>query len=71
MRSIKTHLTVTLLWFMLLPSGLIGATTYWLAYNGIKENRIKDVGYLAEARHEELRMRLRRDNQRGKAFWIV
>jgi PAS domain S-box-containing protein len=53
---------------MLLPSGLIGATTYWLAYSGIKENRIKDVGYLAEARHEELRMRLRRDNQRGKAL---
>jgi PAS domain S-box-containing protein len=53
---------------MLLPSGLIGATTYWLIYNGIKENRIKDVGYLAEARHEELRLRLRRDNQRGQAL---
>jgi PAS domain S-box-containing protein len=53
---------------MLLPSGLIGATTYWFVYNSIKENRVKDVGYLAEARHEELRMRLRRDNQRGKAL---
>jgi len=53
---------------MLLPSGLIGAMTYWLAYSSIKENRIKDVGYLAEARHEELRMRLLRDNQRGKAL---
>jgi len=53
---------------MLLPSGLIGVTSYWLAYSGIKENRIKDVGYLAEARHEELRLRLRRDNLRGKAL---
>jgi len=68
MRSIKTHLTVTLLWFMLLPTGLIGATTYWFLYNGIKENRIKDVGYLAEARHEELRMHLRKDDQYGKAL---
>jgi len=68
MRSIKTHLTITLLLFMLLPTGLIGATTYWLVYNGIKENRIKDVGFLAEARHEELRMRLHRDDQRGKAL---
>jgi len=68
MRSIKTHLTVTLLWFMLLLTGLIGATTYWFVYSSIKENRIKDVGYLAEARHEELRMRLRKYDQYGKAL---
>ncbi|MGZ5009983.1 MAG: PAS domain S-box protein [Methylobacter sp.] len=68
MRSIKTHLTITLLLFMLLPTGLIGTTTYWLIYNGIKENRIKDVGYIADARHEELRMHLHRDDQRGKAL---
>jgi PAS domain S-box-containing protein len=53
---------------MLLPTGLIGATTYWLIYNGIKENRIKDVGYIADARYEELCMRLRRDDQRSKAL---
>ena len=68
MRSIKTHLTVTLLLFMLLPTGLIGATAYWFIYNGIKENRIKEVDYIADARHEELRLRLRRDDQRGQAL---
>ncbi len=68
MRSIKTHLTVTLLLCILLPTGLIGATAYWFVYNDIRENRIKDVGHIADARHEELRMRLHRDNEHGKAL---
>ncbi|TAK60997.1 MAG: PAS domain S-box protein, partial [Methylobacter sp.] len=68
MRSIKTHLTVALLLCILLPTGLIGATAYWFLYNGIRENRIKDVGDIAEVRYEELRIRLHRDNERGKAL---
>ncbi len=66
MRSIKTHLTVTLLLCILLPTGLIGATACWSVYNGIRENRIKDVGHIALVRYEELRMRLHRDNERSK-----
>ncbi|HEY8034612.1 MAG TPA: EAL domain-containing protein [Methylobacter sp.] len=68
MRSIKTHLTVTLLLCILLPTGLIGATAYWFVYNEIKESRIENVGHIADARHEELRMQLNRDNERGKAL---
>ncbi len=68
MKSIKTHLTVTLLLCILLPTGLIGATAYWFVYNDIRENRIKDVGHIADARYEELRMRLHRDNERSKAL---
>lgn len=66
MRSIKTHLTVALLLCILLPTGLIGATAYWFVYNSIKENRIESVGHIADTRYEELRMRLLRDNERGK-----
>ncbi|TRW95125.1 EAL domain-containing protein [Candidatus Methylobacter oryzae] len=68
MRSIKTHLTVTLLLCILLPTGLIGATAYWFVYNSIKENRIKDVGRVADTRYEELRTHLQKDNERGKAL---
>lgn len=68
MRSIKTHLTVTLLLCILLPTGLIGATAYWFVYNEIKESRIESVGHIADARHEELRMQLSRDSERGKAL---
>jgi diguanylate cyclase (GGDEF)-like protein/PAS domain S-box-containing protein len=66
MRSIKTHLTVTLLLCILLPTGLIGAAAYWSVSNSIRENRIKDVGLIADARYEELRMRLHEYNERGK-----
>ncbi|HEY8097373.1 MAG TPA: PAS domain S-box protein, partial [Methylobacter sp.] len=68
MRSIKTHLTVTLLLCILLPTGLIGATAYWFAFNCIKENRIEDVGQIAEVRYETMRMQLHKDNERGKVL---
>ncbi|WP_333875841.1 EAL domain-containing protein [Methylobacter sp.] len=68
MRSIKTHLTVTLLLCLLLPTGLIGAAAYWFVYDDIRENRIKDVGHIADARHEELRVQLHRNNEHGKAL---
>lgn len=67
-RSIKTHLTVTLLLCILLPTGLIGVTAYWFVYNEIKESRIENVGHIADARHEELRIHLSRDNERSKAL---
>ncbi|TAN67808.1 MAG: EAL domain-containing protein [Methylobacter sp.] len=66
MRSIKAHLTVTLLLCILLPTGLIGASAYWFVYNNIKENRIESVGQIADARYEELHIRLNRDNERNK-----
>ncbi len=66
MRSIKTHLTVALLLCILLPAALISATAYWFVYNSIKENRIEGVGHIAATRYEELRMRLHKDNERGK-----
>ena len=51
---------------ILLPTGLIGATACWFVYNGIRENRIENVGQIANARYEALRMRLYEDNQRSK-----
>lgn len=66
MRSIKAHLTITLLLCILLPTGLIGASAYWFVYNHIKENRIEGVGQVADARYEELHIRLHRDNERSK-----
>ena len=68
MRSIKTHLTCVLLLCILLPTGLIGATACWFLYNGIRENSIEDVGRIAEARYEELRSRLDKDNERSKVL---
>ncbi len=68
MRSLKTHLTVTLLLCILLPAGLIGATAYWFLFNGIKENRIEGVGQVVDARYEAMRMKLYRDNERGKVL---
>lgn len=68
MRSIKTHLSCVLLLCILLPTGLIGVTACWFIYNSIRDNRIEDVGLIAEARHEELRMRLDKDNERGNVL---
>lgn len=68
MRSIKTYLTVTLLLCILLPTGLIGGTACWLMYNIIKENRIGNVGQVADARHEAMRLWLQDENDRGKAL---
>lgn len=50
---------------ILLPTGLIGATAYWSVCNSIRENRIKDVGLIADARYVELRTRLHEYNERG------
>jgi PAS domain S-box-containing protein len=47
---------------------LIGATTFWFIFNSIKEKRIEDVGQIAEARHEAMRTRLLRDNQRSQGL---
>ncbi|MFI3158328.1 MAG: PAS domain S-box protein [Methylococcaceae bacterium] len=68
MRSIKTHLTVTLLLCILLPGGLIGTTAYGLAFKTIRENRIEDVGQIADARYEAMRMRLLDYNERSKSL---
>ncbi|MGZ4968773.1 MAG: EAL domain-containing protein [Methylobacter sp.] len=68
MGSIKTHLTVTLLLCILVPTGLIGAAAYWFMYGSIKENRIEDVGYVADSRYEELRVHLHRINEQSKAL---
>ena len=68
MRSIKTHLTVALLLCILLPTGLIGATACWFVYDSIRESYIKDVGQIAEARYEELRLRLYEENERSKGL---
>jgi hypothetical protein len=67
-KSIKSHLTVTLLLCILLPTGLIGVAAYWFVYNDIMESRIQDVGRIADASHEELRMQLHRNNEHGKAL---
>jgi len=66
MRSIKTHLTAALLLCILLPTALIGTTACLLTYNSIRENRIKDVGQVADARYEELRLRLHDYDERGR-----
>ncbi|NOT12675.1 MAG: EAL domain-containing protein [Methylococcaceae bacterium] len=66
MRSIKSHLTTSLLLCLLLPTCLIGGTAYWFVFNVIKENRIGTVGQLADTRHEALRIRLHEDLQRSK-----
>ena len=55
-RSLKTHLTAALLLCILLPTGLIGGAAYWYVYNIVKENRIQDVGQIADARYEQLRI---------------
>lgn len=68
MRSIKVHLTVAFLLCILLPTGLIGATAYWFVFDSIKENRMESVEQIADARYEELRMRLYKDNERGRAL---
>jgi hypothetical protein len=68
MRSIKTHLTVTLLLCILLPTGLIGATAYWFVFNCIRENRIEDVGQIADMRYEAMQMQLHKDNERNKVL---
>jgi PAS domain S-box-containing protein len=65
MDSIKTHLTITLLLCILLPSCLIGGTTLWLLFSTIKEERIKSVGEVAQFRYERLREHLLQNNQRG------
>lgn len=53
---------------ILLPTGLIGTTAYWFVYNDIRENRIGDVGQIADVRYEEVRMRLHEYNERGKGL---
>ena len=65
MRSIKTQLTFTLLVCILLPTGLIAASAYWLVFNTISEQRINDVEHIADERYQAMRMQLQRDNERG------
>ncbi|MGZ5052723.1 MAG: PAS domain S-box protein [Methylobacter sp.] len=66
MRSIHTYLTATLLLCILLPTGLIGAAAYWFIYNDIRDDRINDVGEIADARYEELRLWLYERNEQGR-----
>jgi PAS domain S-box-containing protein len=66
MKSIKTHLTVTLLLCILLPSGLISATAFWFIFDTIKQERIQDVSQIAEARHQSLHEQLFEDNHRAQ-----
>ncbi|MGZ5052354.1 MAG: EAL domain-containing protein [Methylobacter sp.] len=66
MKSIKTHLTAALLLCILLPTALIGGVAYWFTYNNIRENRIQDVGQVADARYKELRLRLYDLDERGR-----
>ena len=68
MRSIKTHLTASLLLCILLPTGLLGGISCWLVYNIIKENRMEDVGQVAEMRHQEIRAWLDEADGRGKVL---
>lgn len=66
MRSIHTYLTGALLLCILLPTGLIGAAAYRFIYNDIRNDRINDVGEIADVRYDELRLWLYEHNQQGQ-----
>lgn len=66
--SLGAHLTRILLLALLLPTALIAWIAYDQMVDTIRTDRIRTVGYVAEARHEQLTRVLRRANGRAEAF---
>lgn len=66
--SLKTRLVVLTLLFLLLPTGILGYLGYDYLYDTIKNSNIRAVGYIADARHEQLNIMLKNTNERVSHF---
>lgn len=66
--SLKARLVLLTLLFLLLPTGILGYLGYNYLYNSIKTSNIRAVGYIADARHEQLNIMLKNSNERATHF---
>ena len=66
--SLESRLTLVLLSALLLPTALIGWFAYGQLAATIKTERIKTVGRVSDARHEQLAMRFHQSIARSRAF---
>ncbi|HLF95784.1 MAG TPA: hypothetical protein VI457_01450, partial [Methylococcaceae bacterium] len=68
LRSIKTHWTAVLLACFLGPALLIGGLHYRFEYSATRDSRIRDVGAMADVRHETFRVWLHHAHDAGQGF---
>lgn len=66
--SLKARLVVLTLLFLLLPTGILGYLGYDYLYDTIKNSNIRAVGYIADARHEQLNIMLKNTSERVSHF---
>lgn len=66
--SIKTRLTIVLLLMVILPTLIIGWVAYSMAFNIIREERIRNVGLVAASKHSQLVLMLTHENSSAKHF---
>ncbi len=66
--SLAKQLIVIILICMLLPALAVGWLGYSEAYDSIKAEKIRNVGRVADVRHEQLVTIFQRSNARAKAF---
>jgi CheY-like chemotaxis protein/HAMP domain-containing protein len=66
--SIETRLILVLLVLSILPAVTVGWMFHDIVFETIRTERIKTVGHVADAKHNQLVMVLTRDNDRGKLF---
>lgn len=65
---LKKKLTWLMLLLVLLPSLLVGATGHYLLSKNIREDRIRSVGRVADARYGQLRMVFQQANTQANAL---
>ena len=66
--SLRTLLTVVLLAMVLLPTLAIGWVAYSMMFETIRSGRIRDVGLVADSKHDQLVMMLTRSNITAEHF---
>ncbi|MGK5091156.1 PAS domain S-box protein [Deltaproteobacteria bacterium TL4] len=63
-RSLESQLGLIFLLLLLLPTSFIGWMAYGVAIDVVKSDRIKAVGRVADARHEQMKMVFQRASER-------
>lgn len=66
--TIRTRLTISLLLMSVLPAIAISLVAYYEIFETIRSARIRDVGRVADSKHEQLVMVLTRLNNRAEHF---
>lgn len=67
-KSMTSRLTVAIIMAALLPTLLIGWVAISYVFDSIKQNKIKDVGFMASIRHDQLNIYLHQAKAQAELF---